>query len=87
LTPRITSRCCSIVAIALGTLAYRRSSSSPTSRVIIPCDEMFSWANRRVADVSMTYLRKPGNVSAPADPASTAVVTPFATQCGSGSIP
>ena len=86
LTPRITSRLASIMAIARGTLAKRMSSSSPISGFNMPCAEMLSWAKRRVALTSITYLRKPGKVSAPDEPASTAVVTPLAIQCGSGSM-
>lgn len=41
----------------------------------------------RVSAVLMTYLRSPGNVWAPADPASIAVVTPLAMQLGSAGIP
>ena len=53
----------------------------------MPCEEMLSWAKMRVSLTSMMNLRKPGKVSAPAEPASTTVVTPRAIQVGSGSTP
>ena len=87
LTPKMRSRCCSIIRQALPTSAYSGISNSPISFVNMPCEEMLSWAKMRVALTSMMNLRKPGKVSAPAEPASTAVVTPRAKQVGSGSTP
>ena len=90
-TPRITSRFRSIVRTASEGLAYFRSSSSPCrlsgDRVDWPTTEMFSSARTRVCATSMMYLRNPGNVWAPAEPASITVVTPLATQLGSGGMP
>ena len=53
----------------------------------MPWQEMFSCARMRVAETSIRYLRKPGKISAPAEPASTTVVAPRARQVGSGSTP
>ena len=93
LIPTMTSACARATSIARSTRAQRRSSSSPTtwsgsprSRAMPIC-EMFSSATRRVALTSMTYRRNAGKVDAPAEPASTAVVTPRRRKCGSGSIP
>ena len=59
LTPSTRSRLASIAASAFGTLAHLMSSSSPTSREIMPIEEMLTWARMRVSLASMTYLRKP----------------------------
>ena len=48
---------------------------------------MFRSAKSLVSERSIIHLRNAGNVLAPADPASTAVVTPLATLAGSGGIP
>ena len=45
------------------------------------------WARMRVSLASITYLRKPSKVSAPAEPASTTVVAPRARQVWSGLMP
>ena len=87
LTPSITSRLASIVCSAWGTSTHLMSSNSPTSPVSIPWTEMLSWAKMRVSLTSMMYLRNPGKVWAPAEPASTTVVEPRPRHSASGLTP
>ena len=75
------------MAPVLTTAAYSGISNSPISWVSIPWVEMLICARMRVSLTSMTNLRKPGKVSAPAEPASTTVVAPRARQVESGSMP
>jgi hypothetical protein len=81
------------IAIARSTRAQRMSSNSPTSSAGLPSSramprlEMWSMATMRVAETSMMYRRKAGKVAAPADPASTAVVTPTRQAVGADSTP
>ena len=63
-------------AIAWSGEAQRTSSSSPSRFVIMPWTATCRKARIRVSDGSMMNRRKPGNVCAPDEPASTAVVTP-----------
>ena len=86
-TPRMRSRCASIVWSALALSMKRTSSSSPTSALSIPVAPMLRNGRMRVCDTSMTYRRKAVKVKAPALPASTTVVVPVARQWGSGSMP
>ncbi len=85
--PMTRSRFSRARATACSGEAHLMSSSSPTRLLIIPSTAMFRNARILVLQRSMTYLRRPGNVWAPAEPASTAVVTPRPRQCSSGSIP
>ena len=87
LMPRITSRFASHTLIAAAGSAQRISSSSPTDSEIMPIPEMFRKAKRRVSETSITYRRRPEKVEAPAEPASTAVVTPLRRTCSSALMP
>ena len=85
LTPWISSRLAWIVSIASGTSQLSRSRLSPV-RPARPIAEMFSRAGTRTAAAAATR-RRPSSVYAPADPASTHVVTPECQATGSGSMP
>ncbi len=84
-TPRISSRFAWMVSIASGTSQLPRSRLSPV-RPARPIAEMFSSAGTRTPAVAATR-RRPSRVNAPADPASTHVVTPECQATGSGSMP
>ena len=87
LMPFTCSRLASPASTASSTSAHRESSSSPIVGDIMPIAEMFSSAKSLVSARARVCLRNAPNVSAPAEPASSAVVTPLAALLMSGSTP
>ncbi len=85
LMPRIRSRFARTVRTARSTSSGSRSTLSPV-RAASPGAAMFSSTGTRTDRVA-AYARSPSMVNAPADPASTHVVTPVYQAIGSGSTP